>query len=51
MKECEKYSSDAKMYLMKASQENVFHRLWKLYTPPSLKKLIDKGVGGYDAIG
>lgn len=50
-KECEKYSSDAKRYLMKESQDNIFHKRWKLYVPPSLKKLIDKGVGDYDAIG
>lgn len=49
--ECEKYSSDAKRYLMKESQDNVFHKRWKLYAPPSLKGLIDKGVGAYDAIG
>lgn len=49
--ECEKYSSDAKRYLMKELQENVFHRRWKLYAPSSLKKIIDKGVGDYDAIG
>lgn len=48
--ECEKYSSEAKRYLMKGSQDNVFHKRWKLYAP-SLKKLIDKGVGDYDAIG
>ena len=49
--ECEKYSSDAKRYLMKELQDNVFHKRWKLYAPISLKKLIDKGVGDYDAIG
>lgn len=49
--ESEKYSSDAKRYLMKESRDNVFHKRWKLYAPPSLKKLIDKGVGDYDAIG
>ena len=49
--DCEKYSSDAKRYLMKESQDNVFHKRWKLYVPPSLKRLIDKGIGDYDAIG
>ena len=49
--ECEKYSSGAKRYLMKESEDNVFHKRWKLYAPPSLKGLIDKGVGDYDAIG
>ena len=49
--ECEKYSSDAKRYLMKESKDNVFYKRWKLYAPQSLKRLIDKGVGDYDAIG
>ena len=49
--ECEAHSSDAKRYLMKESQNNVFHERWKLYAPSSLKGLIDKGVGDYDAIG
>lgn len=49
--ECETYSSGAKRYLMKESPDNVFHKRWKLYAPPSLKGLIDKGVGDYDAIG
>lgn len=49
--ECEKYSSEAKRYLMKELQENVFHRRWKLYAPSSLQNITDKGVGDYDAIG
>lgn len=49
--ECKKYSSRAKRYLMKDAGETVFQEKWKLYTPPSLKKLIDKGVSDYDAIG
>lgn len=49
--ECETYSSGAKRYLIKESEDNVFHKRWKLYAPPSLKGLIDKGVGDYDAIG
>lgn len=49
--ECEKYSSDAKRYLTKALQDNIFHKRWKLYAPPSLKSLINKGVDDYDAIG
>lgn len=48
---CEKNSSGAKRYLMKETQKTVFNERWKLYTPPSLKRLIDKGVGDYDAIG
>jgi len=49
--ECENCSSDAKRYLMKESQDNVFHKRWKLYAPASLKGLIDKGVDDYDAMG
>lgn len=49
--ECEKYSSDAKRYLMKESKDNVFHKRWKLYAPQSLKELINKGFGDHDAIG
>lgn len=49
--ECEKYSSGAKRYLTKESQNNVFHKRWKLYAPQTLKGLIDKGLGDYDAIG
>ncbi len=49
--ECEKYSSDAKRYLMKESKDNVFHKRWKLYAPQSMKELINKGFGDYDAIG
>ena len=48
---CENGSSDAKRYLMKDSQDNVFHKRWKLYVPASLKGLIDKGVDDYDAMG
>ena len=48
---CENGSSDAKRYLMKESQDNVFHKRWKLYAPASLKGLIDKGVDDYDAMG
>lgn len=50
-KECEKHSSGAKRYLINKSQDNVFHRRWKLYAPASLKTLIDKGVNDYDAEG
>ena len=48
---CENGSSGAKRYLMKESQDNVFHKRWKLYAPASLKGLIDKGVDDYDAMG
>lgn len=50
-KECQKNCSGAKKYLMKDQQEAVYNQTWRLYTPTSLKKLIDKGVGDYDAIG
>ena len=49
--ECGAHSSEAKRYLMKESQSNVYCERWKLYVPPSLKGIIDKGVGDYDAIG
>ena len=49
--ECEKRVSSANKYLLKGSKNNVFHARWKLYAPTSLKELIDKGVGDYDAIG
>lgn len=49
--ECEKHSSAAKRYLVKGLRENVYHERWKLYTPHSLKSLVDKGVADYDAIG
>lgn len=49
--ECKRYSSGAKRYLMKDPGKTVFQEKWKLYTPPSLKELIDKGVNDYDAIG
>lgn len=48
--ECEN-SSEAKRYLMKELQNKVFCEQWKLYAPSSLKGLIDKGGGDYDAIG
>lgn len=48
---CQKCSSGAKRYLMKEEPKYVYNQRWKLYTPPSLKKLIDKGVSDYDAIG
>ena len=49
--ECRKCSSEAKRYLMKDVGETVFQEKWKLYTPPSFRKMIDKGVSDYDAIG
>ena len=48
---CEKYSSDAKRYLIKDSKESIYKERWKLYAPSSLKAIIDKGVADYDAIG
>lgn len=49
--ECQKNCSEAKRYLMKEKQETIYNDKWKLYTPPSLKNLVDKGVADYDAIG
>lgn len=49
--ECERHSSKAKRYLLKDLEENVYQERWKLYTPNSLKSLINKGVADYDAIG
>lgn len=49
--ECQRCISGANKYLQKDLQNTVFHERWKLYAPLSLKKLIDKGVGDYDAIG
>ena len=49
--ECQKYCSAAKKYLMKDERETIYNEKWKLYTPTVLKKLIDKGVSDYDAIG
>ena len=49
--ECNENASQAKRYLMKNAGERVFQERWKLYTPPSLKKLVDKGVTDHDAIG
>jgi predicted transcriptional regulator of viral defense system len=49
--ECMKKSSGAKRYLMKEAQNTVLSERWKLYTPPSLKRITDKGVSDYDAIG
>lgn len=48
--ECQRNSSGAKRYLLKGEGMNVFNEKWGLYTPPSLKGLIDKGVGDYDAV-
>lgn len=42
--ECEAHSSESKRYLMKESQNTVYCERWKLYAPPSMKGLIDKGV-------
>ena len=49
--ECKKYCSAAKKYLMKDEQETIYNEKWKLYTPTTLKRLIDKGMSDYDAIG
>ncbi len=49
--ECEKKASGAKRYLIKDLRECEYQERWKLYTPTSLKSLINKGVSDYDAIG
>jgi len=49
--ECEAKSSEAKRYLIKDSINNIYFARWKLYAPPTLKLLIDKGMKDYDAIG
>lgn len=49
--ECQRNSSGARRYLMKGMGEAVFNEKWKLYAPLGLKKLIDKGVEDFDAIG
>ncbi len=49
--ECERHSSGARRYLIKASKEGIYRERWKLYTPFSLNSIIDKGVADYDAIG
>ena len=48
---CERNSSSAKKYLFKESKDNIYNERWKLYTPSSLKNIINKGVADYDAIG
>lgn len=48
---CESHSSGANRYLIKESKGNVYKKRWKLYTPFSLKDIINKGVDDYNAIG
>lgn len=48
---CLEHSSEAKRYLMKETEETVFQKKWKLYTPPSIESLINKGVNDYNAVG
>ncbi len=48
---CYRCSSGARRYFLKEACETKYQEKWKLYTPPALKKLIDKGVGDFDAIG
>lgn len=50
-KECEKLASKAKRYLMKEPPDTIFNERWNLYVPLSLRRMLDKGVGDYDAIG
>lgn len=48
---CRESSSKAKRYLIKESSKNCYSELWRLYTPISLKSLINKGVVDYDSVG
>ncbi len=41
--ECENHIPNAKRYLLKNYNENVYHNRWKLYAPLNIEKLIDKG--------
>jgi predicted transcriptional regulator of viral defense system len=50
-RECEENASKAKRYLIKESRDTVFNERWKLYVPVSLRGMLDKGVGDYDAMG
>lgn len=49
--ECKKHSSQAKRYLMKDAGKTIFQEEWRLYAPPSLTSLVDKGMSDYDAVG
>lgn len=49
--ECQKNCPKTKRYLMKEKQEMVLNGKWKLYTPPTLRQLTDKGMNDYDAMG
>lgn len=48
--ECKKYRPTTRRYLLKDAKENVWSEKWGIYTPPSIKKITDKGVSDYDAI-
>lgn len=48
--ECMKGISGSKTYLFDKQDDFAFHEKWKLYAPKDLKKLVDKGVGDYDAV-
>lgn len=47
---CEKNSSKSKRYLMKEPGNFVWNERWNLYTPHSLRALLDKGISDYDAV-
>lgn len=49
-KECKEHCPCTRRYLMKGEQENIWNEKWGLYTPYSIRKLIDKGMSDYDAI-
>ena len=44
------YVTDGKRYLIKENGQNVWNAKWKLYVPADFMRLIDKGVGNYDAV-
>ena len=48
--ECAAGVSGSKTYLFEKREDFVFHGKWLLYAPKELKKLVDKGAHGYDAV-
>lgn len=45
-----RHVTDGKRYLIKENGDNVWNPKWRLYVPADFMRLIDKGVGDYDAI-
>lgn len=48
---CEAKSSNAKRYFLKEAQIYTFYERWKLYAPFSLREVVEKGIGDYNANG